>query len=188
MDKVHVEKTMLDGRLAERHTSFNKDGDKIVEIFAEEKRPLHLEKRVIQKHKQIVAEERTEYVRDGEVVEVEVKAVDAPVQMQMREHLGVVDHAKFVDGDYVKKSELGPVVTDAVVTGVATLMENFEFAPQSVQAPAMVAPIAAPPVYQAQQQIAERVSMTADNDKLVNWVLIGLIVAQLGFGFWVFFM
>lgn len=188
MDKrVEIQKTNLDGRAAERHTCFNDDGDKIVEIFAEEERPLKLEKRIIQKHKNVIAEERTEYIKDGEIIEVEVKSINPPVQMQLREHIGVADHSKLFSGEYVTKQELGPVVSEAVVTGIAQLLDNIEINQQSVKEE-VTAPMAETPIFTAQQQIAERVGIKADNDLTLNMIFALLIIAQLGFGFWVFFM
>jgi len=187
MDKqVEVEKTMLDGRYAERHTSYIANSEScpsgtIVEIFAEEKRPLHLEKRIIQTHKNIVSEERIEYIKDGEIVEVEVKSLDptANTTMQIKEHIGIADHAKIVDGEYVTKKELGPVISDAVVAGIASLLESVEVTHQKIDPQTQ---------FTAQKQIAERVEQNKGNDKIINAVLLCLIICQLGFGFWVFFM
>jgi hypothetical protein len=183
--QVEIEKTMLDGRYAERHTSYVANSEScpsgtIVEIFAEEKRPLHLEKRIIQTHKNIVSEERIEYIKDGEIVEVEVKSLDptANATMQIKEHIGIADHAKFIDGEYVTKKELGPVISDAVVAGIASLLENVEVVQQKIE----------PSQFTAQKQIAERMEQKKGNDTVVNMVLLCLIICQLAFGFWVFFM
>lgn len=183
MDKVEIERTILDGRVAERHTSFNEDGDKIVEIFAEDKRPLHLEKRIVQKHKNIVAEERTEYVKNGEIVEVEVKALDSGAPLQVQEHLGIADHASVMDGQYATKHD----VKDAVIAGIHELVDSMDFEPAPVQA--MAVPMHQPaPIMSAAEQIGQRVETKKSSDNAVNMLMIGLILAQLAFGFYVFFM
>ncbi len=180
MDKVEIERTILDGRVAERHTSFNENGDKIVEIFAEDKRPLHLEKRIVQKHKNIVSEERTEYVKNGEIVEVEVKAVDSGAKMQLREHIGVADHASVADGHYVTKHD----VAEAVVAGITTLMDSMEVealkdrAGHSVQSPTMSA------LQMTEQHIEEKKETNATTIMIMSM----LVMAQLAFAFYVFFM
>ena len=127
---VMVEKlTLGDGRRAEQHVMHNSDGDEIVEVFAEEARPLKLEERIIRKHKTIVSEERVEKVRDGEVVHFEIKSRDPVVPLQVVQRVGVADHAKIVDGDYVRKEEIGALVADAVVAGMSAMMDSYEPAP-----------------------------------------------------------
>lgn len=179
---------MLDGRYAERHTSSHPNGT-LVEIFAEEKRPLLLEKRIIQTHKNVMSEERIEYIKNGEIVEVEVKSINSanPATMQLTEHIGMVDHAKVIDGEYVTKKELGPVISDAVITGIASLLEGVEIV-QNKSIGLTQQKSTTPIQLSAQQQIAERVDKKSDNDGTVNMVLFGLIVCQLAFGYWVFFM
>ena len=177
MDKVEIERTILDGRVAERHVKFNEDGDKIVEVFAEDKRPLKLEKRIVQKHKNIVSEERTEYIKDGEIVEVEVKAVDANVKMELREHIGTADHAVTVDGQYATKQD----VAAAVVAGITEFVDSMEV--ETVRAQSM-------PVMSAAEQIEQRIEKkeTKSSDSSLNMIMGLLIFAQLAFGFYLFFM
>jgi len=181
-DNVEIERTILDGRAAERHTYFNGEDEKVTEIFAEEKRPLNLEKRVIQKYKKVVAEERTEMVKDGEIVEVEVKSIDPGVQMQIRERIGVADHAYTVDGQYATKQD----VAEAVIEGVKVLvdsMENYEpVEAQHYHGPVMSA------AEQIEQRVGSKEAKNANNDMAINVVMGVLILAQLAFGFYVFFM
>lgn len=183
MDKknVEIEKTMLiDGRLAERHVSYDENGNKIIEIFTEEKKPLHLEKRIIQKHKEILAEEIIENVKDGVVIEREVLSVEPPAQMKVVEHVGVVDHAKTVDGDYMTKKE----VSEAIIAGIASLLENM---PQNnLKAQEVEKQVFMP---MAEKKLADRVEAKSEtNNSMLNVVLGVLIVAQLGAVYWAFFM
>ena len=101
MDKVKIERTTLDGRVAERHVSYDENGNKVVEIFEEDKRPLHLSKRITQEHKEIVAKETTEYVKNGEVVEVEVEVVLVDV-------VGHISKALMLDPSYMCHVEAVP--------------------------------------------------------------------------------
>lgn len=190
-NSVDIEQTTFDGRMAERHTSFNDDGDKVVEIFAEEKRPLHLEKRIVQKHKNVLAEERVEHVRDGEIVEVEVRSLEPETRLQMREHLGIAEHYATDNKQYVTKQELcpelGPAISEAVVTGIQTMMENIDFSEEDDHAMHMHQPIMSAAA-QVQQRVKEGETKSGGTDSVVNMVLAVLIMLQLAFGFWVFFM
>ncbi len=176
---VEIEKTIVDGRLAERHVSYNENGDKIVEIFTEEKRPLHLEKRIVQKYKQIVAEEIIENVKDGNVIEREVLSVEPPAQLKVVEHVGMADHAKLINSEYATKKD----VTDAVVAAVASLLGNVEVKSASVD---KVPEKTFVPV--AEKKLAERVAEKPATDSSVNIVLVALIALQAGAVYWVFFM
>lgn len=182
MDKnVEIERTMIDGRLAERHISTNAEGDKVIEIFVEEKKPLSLEKRIVQKHKQILAEEVIETVKDGVVIEKEVLSVEPPTQMKTVEHVGIAEHAKTNDGEYMTKKE----VTDAIVAGISTLMEKFEVQEMSAQSEKKAF------VPTAERKLAERVEEKkedANSSSITNIVLGLLIVAQMGAIYWAFFM
>jgi hypothetical protein len=129
MSNLQVQKlTLDDGRVAERHVSTDEAGNEIIEIFAEEKRPLKLEKRVKREYKTVVAKETHEMVRDGEVTHVEVHSGEPEVPLKLQERIATVDHAQVVNGDYVRKDEIGRIVADSVVAGVSTLMANMEVA------------------------------------------------------------
>jgi hypothetical protein len=183
---VMVEKlTLGDGRRAEQHVTYNADGDEIVEVFAEESRPLKLEERIVRKHKTIVAEERIEKVRDGEVVHVETKSREPVVPLQVVERIGVADHAKIVDGDYVRKEEIVGLVSDAVVAGMCAVMENYEPAPvqevhhhhhaneTETESPA--------PIFKAQAAVEEHVAEKKKNDGTINAIMAGIVVVQIIF-------
>lgn len=168
-----IEKTMLDGRLVERHTSFNEDGDKIIEIFTEEKRPLHLEKRIVQKHKQVLAEECVEHIQGGEVIEREVRSIEPPKAMQVKEHIALAEHPRVIDGEYVSKQDIGPVVMETVLA----LLNQ-----QKIESK--------PATFSAQQMLADRVEETnsADNNKNITVIaMVVLIVIQLAACYFYFF-
>lgn len=192
--------TLEDGRHAEHHVTHDENGNEVVEIFAEEKRPLKLEKRIVREHKKVVARETHETIRDGEVVHHEVQSGEPDVPLQVRERIGVADHAKILDGDYVRKDEIGQLVADGVVAGVEALMENMEpvVVPKEEQhyepepapvyqepAPAPVyqepAPVAQEPMFKAQSVVEKNVAEKKKNDGMINIVLGVILVAQLGF-------
>ena len=187
--------TLDDGRHAERHISFDEDGNEIVEIFAEEKRPKKLEKRIVREHKKIVSKETHELVRDGEVIQREIVSRDSEPPMQIRERIGVADHAKVVDGDYVRKEEMERLVADAVVTGVSALMENMEPVVhnknyETQDRPVMSQPMEQQPqpVFTAQQAVEENVAEKKKNDGMLNIVMAGILIAQVAFFGYMFFV
>lgn len=181
-DTIRIEKiTLDDGRVAERHITTDASGNEVVEIFAEEKRPLKLEKRIVREMKSVVAKETHETIRDGEVTLQEVVAREQEVPLQVVSRMGVADHYKVVDGDYVHKNDIDKMITDGVVAGITALMENMEpVAAQSVKAE---------PVVRAQEVVAKSVEEKKKGDMTVNVVLGAIIVVQLVvFGVYMFFM
>lgn len=179
--------TLDDGRRAERHITLDQNGGEVVEIFAEEKRPLKLEKRIVREFKNIVSKEVHQTVKDGEVAYEEVRSVEPEVQLQVRSRVGLVDHHKLVDGDYVRKDEIDKLIADGVVAGVTALMEHME--PMQPAAPQQVAVQQAPkPVFKAQEVVEKSVEEKKKNDMLVNVIMGVIIVAQLGFFAYLFLM
>ena len=177
-DHIEIERTTLEGRMAERHTSYNENGDKVIEFFTEEKRPLHLEKRIVQKHKTIVAEEVEETVKDGMVIERQIRSVDPAPQMQMREHIGVANHASVIDGDYATKED----VKEAIVAGISSLIENLEMNSMQAMSNKNVKSL-------AEEQISNRVEGKKDTkDSGINMLLVVMIIAQVAIVYWAFFM
>ena len=75
-----VEKMGDDGCLAER----------VIEVHAEPPRPKFLEQRVVEKVRPVVYERQTDTIKDGQVVEKRVEALDPEVKMELRQHLGMV--------------------------------------------------------------------------------------------------
>lgn len=183
--------TLDDGRHAERHISFDEDGNEIVEIFAEEKRPKKLEKRIVREHKKIVSKETHELVRDGEIIEREIISRDAEPPMQIRERIGLADHAKIVDGDYVRKEEIDKIVADGVIAGVTALMENMEpmmYQRETMAQPQSHSPIKPEPIFNAQSVVEQNVENKKKSDGVINVVMAGILIAQLAFFGYMFFV
>lgn len=184
---VKIESIVMDdGRRAERHTTFDANGNKVVEIFAEEKRPLKLENRVVQEMKQVVAKEIRQQVRDGQVVVEEVVSTEPDAPLQLRSRIATADHAKVFDGDYIRKEEISELIADSVVAGVTAMMENM----QPVVSAHSVAPAAvhAAPTVSAQSIIEKNLEKKTSNEMLINIGLVLLIVGQVAFLGWKFFM
>jgi hypothetical protein len=180
-DSVNVKQlTLDDGRRAERHVTHDETGNEVVEIFAEERRPLKMEKRIVREHKQIVSRETHETIKDGEVAHIEVRSLEPDVPLQVRERIGLVDHHKVVDGDYVRKDEIGKIVADSVVTGVSALMDGMEPVVHHKEDDA--------PVFHAQSIVENNVADKAKNAGLINMVMGVILVAQLGFFGYMFFI
>lgn len=165
--------TLDDGRRAERHVFADPAGHEVVEIFAEEKRPLKLEKRIVREYKNIVSKETHQTVRDGNVTFEEVRSLEPEVPLQLRERLAVADHHKIVDGDYVRKDEINGLIADGVVAGVNALMEHIE--------PAVAAQSATRPVLRAQEAIERTVVAEKKNDWLVTAIFGTIAVGQIAF-------
>jgi hypothetical protein len=185
-NNVKVDQIVLqDGRRAERHTSVDAEGKEVVEIFAEERKPLKLEKRIVREKAQVVAREITETVQDGVVVDQETKEIPVPT-MQVTQHIGLADHAKVVDGEYVKRSEIGQMITDNVIAGIQALVEAQRDVqpeapvPQQVvqQAPMQVAP---QPRLSAQAAVEQNVEEKKKGQLLLDIALGVLIAGQVGF-------
>lgn len=172
-----------DGRQAERHITFDENGNEIVEVFAEEKRPLKLEKRIHREYKNIVAKETHETIKDGEVAHVEIRTNESDVPLKIVERIGVADHAKIVDGDYIRKDEIGKAISDGVVAGISALMENMDSVPSQVK------PEEKPtPIFKAQSVIENNVSEKNKKDQSTNLILGLILLAQLAFFGYMFFM
>ena len=181
-ESVNVKQlTLDDGRRAERHVTHDDSGNEVVEIFAEERRPLKMEKRIVREHKRVIAKETHETIKDGEVAHIEVRSLEPDVPLQVRERIGVVDHHKVVDGDYVRKDEIGKIVADSVVTGVSALMEGMEPVVHHKEE-------SHEPVFHAQSVVENNVADKAKNAGLINMVMGVILVAQLGFFGYMFFI
>lgn len=182
-NEVRVHKmTLDDGRHAERHISVDENGNEVVEVFAEEKRPFKLEKRIHREYKKVVAKETCETIKDGEVAHIEVRSGDSEVPLKVVERIGVANHAKIVDGDYVRKEEIGKIVADSVVAGVAALMENMEPVLEKNEPQPQ-------PIFKAQAVVENNVAEKTKNDSTANIVMAVILLAQLGFfGYMIFMM
>lgn len=177
--EVKIQKiTLDDGRMAERHISFDEAGNEIIEIFAEEKRPLKLEKRVQREFKTVVAKETHETIRDGEITLAEVHAVTPDVPLRLVERLGVAEHAKVVNGDYVSKDEISKIVAESVVAGVSAMMENMEPMAHHAQGTYVAHH---QPVVTAQSIVEQNVANKKGGDTMINVIMGVILLAQLGF-------
>ena len=180
-EEIRVQRmTLDDGRSAERHISKDENGDEIVEIFAEEMRPLKLEKRIHREFKNVIAKETHETIKDGEVAHVEVRSGDSEVPLKVVERIGVANHAKIVDGDYVRKDEIGKLVSDAVVQGVTVLMENMDVPTEAAPQPQ--------PIFRAMSVVENNVAEKKSNDYTINIVLGVILFAQMCFFGYVYFV
>lgn len=97
MDDIRVERFRLkDGRYGETKVKEVRDANEcgrsevVYEHFEEEPRQLQLRQRVVEKTKPVVYERVLESVKDNVVVERKVESCDPTVQMQLREHLGLI--------------------------------------------------------------------------------------------------
>jgi hypothetical protein len=172
--------TLDDGRRAERHITIDEKGQEVVEIFAEEKRPLKLEKRILREYKNVISKEVHQTVKDGEVAYEEIHSTEPEVPLQLRSRVGVTDHYKVVDGDYVRKDEIGSLIADGVVAGVTALMEQYE--PVSAQKQP------SQPALKAQEVVEKTVENKKKNDMVVNVVMGIIILAQIAFFGYIFLM
>lgn len=176
MDNMKIEQIVLqDGRRAERHTFVDTEGKEVVEIFAEELRPLKLEKRISRESKSYVARETEETVQDGTVVEKKVKENPQP-EIKVTEHIGVADHAKLVAGDYIRRDEIGKLITDSVVAGVGALIE-----PKGLRDVSAKPEVATRPKVSAQAVVEQNVEDKKSKQLWVDLGLGALIVAQVVF-------
>lgn len=165
--------TLDDGRKAERHITYDADGREIIEIFAEEKKPLKLEKRVIKEMKQVVAKETHETIRDGEVIFQEVKSLEPDIPLELRQRIAVVDHDRVVNGEYLTKEQAAEMVQEGVVAAVSTLLQNIEPVQlHSQSAKAVVKPL------KAQQLVEDNVEETKKKQGTLEIVMGIVLVAQ----------
>lgn len=168
-----VEKfTLEDGRMAERHITLNPAGEKVVEVFVQEKLPLKLEKRITEKKKEVVHEQKVETIKDGEVVEVKVLSTEPNVKMELREHIAKTDKDQIGALNYATKKDLIDVVTQAVVAGVAAAKPQ----PVAVQQPA-----APKPLFRAQSVVEDNVAAKKKNDAIWIGVMVIALIAQVAF-------
>ncbi len=178
-DHIQVKQlTLDDGRRAERHVTHDDSGNEVVEIFAEERRPLKMEKRIVREYKKIVSKETHETIKDGEISHIEVRSLEPEIPLQVRERIGVADHHKVIDGDYVRKEEIGKIVADSVVTGVTALMEGMD----------PVAHHDEQPMFHAQSVVEKNVADKNKSDGMANIVMGIILIAQCAFFGYMFLM
>jgi hypothetical protein len=177
MNNVKIEKITVDGKQAERHTTIGPDGTETIEIFVEQQVPLKLEKRIILEKKSVVARETTETLRDGEVVNREVKEIDdSPLQKVKEQPVQKCD-------DYVRKDEIAQMIADGVVAGISAAFvdkkepekaadwTNLDYAAKSD----------VEPTFNAQALLEQKVGNKKDSSLVGNIVVGVLITANIAF-------
>lgn len=111
-----IEKIMTeDGRWAERRIFTEENGDKLVELWAEEPRDLKLENRVVEKHSTItvISERKTEKVNaEGEIYDVKIESINPKEDIRLVEHIGLA--TKENTSKFATKEELKEVVIAAI--------------------------------------------------------------------------
>lgn len=185
IEKLHLE----DGRWAERHSYLGEDGSEVVEMYVEPQRNLALDKRVINKKKEILAEQRIETIRNGEVVDVEVHSVDAPTKLELREHIRKVDNSE--RGDFVTKDQLKDVMKSvmAPVVEALSLKKNDPYEEEYKSLKDIPKAFSNDmPVFKAQSLVEDRVDETKKKNEFYIYVgLGGFLLAQTGFLIWLMF-
>ena len=93
--------------------------------------------------------------------------------------IGIAEHHKVVDGDYVRKEEISQIVADSVVTGVSALMEGMD-------------PVAhhkdEEPMFHAQSIVEKNVADKKKSDGMANIVMGIILIAQCAFFAYMFLM
>jgi hypothetical protein len=174
VDKEVKKIRLEDGRNAERHT-IDEGNQRTIELYAEDQRPLKLEKRVVEKVKPVVYERTIQSIQDGNVVEEKVEALEPKVDLQLREHLGVAQNSALGVSPYVTKNELVNTVVEAVkalrmvdVPQPVPMQTDFtaqSFVPRNIQ-----------------DEIADRLSnVKKDGIKTTDMVLTLAVIGNFGF-------
>ena len=111
-EKQFVDRIYLrDGREAEQRVveRLGNDGsvtERVTEIHAEPAKTMALEQRIIERVKPIVFEREIDTIKDGQVVEKKVEALDPEVKMELRQHLGLEPAPVVVPEQPMTKSDL----------------------------------------------------------------------------------
>jgi len=177
--KTVVEKIRLeDGRHAEKHVT--DDGEtRVVELHAEPKRDKLLEKRIVEKRRNVICERTIESIdpSTGDVVEQLVESIDPPEsRMQLVKHIAV-------EGDSVStmsvKEDCSVTREDlvsAIVTAVRAMKDHDEEVP-AVQSKTVKAQSASQ-VSAYQELVGERVLQSQQQTPVMNLTLLMVIAAQ----------
>lgn len=153
-NEVKVEKlTLEDGRHAERRTSVDHQGNEVIEIYAEEVKPLKLEKRIVREMKTVVARELHQTLENGQISTEEVVAVDGlqnPVA--------------------VTKDDVAKMIQQAVESVLEKKSHCDNAKPKMISQ-----------VLNAQEIVEKNVEEKNKNNNMINIVLGVIIVAQVLF-------
>jgi len=180
--KTVVERIQLeDGRHAERHVT--DDGEtRVVELHAEPKRDKLLEKRIVEKRRNVICERTIESVdpSTGEVVEQLVESIDPPEsRMQLVKHIALEQQGVSALG--VKKEDCSVTreeLIDAVVSAVRAIKEHENVEPPQQPAPKAVKAQSVPQVSAYQELVGERVLQSQQKTPAMNLTLLMIIAAQ----------
>ena len=155
--------TLEDGRIAERRVSIDADGNEVIELYAEEKRPLKLEKKVVREYKKVLAKEVHQTIKDGEVVGVEEKAnvVDSPLRVV--EKVAVNDNS---------------AAMEKLVSAMECLVDNMEV----VKAQSVA------PVISAQSLVEANVAEKEKSSMKGNLLVIALVAINVAYWGYVLFI
>ena len=155
--------TLEDGRIAERRVSIDADGNEVIELYAEEKRPLKLEKKVVREYKKVLAKEVHQTIKDGEVVGVEEKAnvVDSPLRVV--EKVAVNDNS---------------AAMEKLVSAMECLVDNMEV----VKAQSLA------PVISAQSLVEANVAEKEKSSMKGNLLVIALVAINVAYWGYVLFI
>lgn len=184
---MKIEKLNLeDGRIAERRSFINDEGNEVVELFTEPKKNLNLDKRIINKRKEIVSEQIVQTIKDGEVVEEEVFSQEPPVKLEKVRHIQKEDYDQV--GDYVTNERLSRAIAEAmtplfeklsVAKSEPKLFSN-EYTP--VETPSYVETTKS-----TRSLITEHVDEKKKNDKKTLLFFGVIAIGQVGFLLWLTF-
>jgi len=179
--KTVVEKIRLeDGRHAEKHVT--DDGEtRVVELHAEPKRDKLLEKRIVEKRRNVICERTIESIdpATGDIVEQLVESIDPPEsRMQLVKHIAVESDS--VSAMSVKEdcSVTREDLVTAIVTAVRAIKDHDEEEPVVVQQAKTVKAQSAPQVSAYQELVGERVLQSQQKTPVMNLTLLMVIAAQ----------
>lgn len=201
-DKIKVEKwTLEDGRRAERRVteqqSADGQGEKVVELFVEDERPLKLQQRVVEKTKPVICERKIETIDPvtGNVVEQKIEALEPKVPLQVVDHIRVAQAPAAVVAQAAPNEGDRPVTKQEMIDAiVAAIKANREVVYTPAPTPVAAAPAPkAPNKKLATFGIAEELEKAVEPAKkpisVADMALYGIIAAQVvGLAYILFFM
>jgi hypothetical protein len=168
--KIAVQKISLeDGRLAERHSYVDENGNEVIELFAEEVKPLHIEQRIIREYKNVVAKETRQTFQNGEVVQQEVLSTEPDVPLQIRERIAV-KAPEVPENSFATKADLDEMVS------------RLTYQMQIKDPPVSNIPLT------AQALVEKNVEEKNQNKLVINLVLAAILLVNVAFIGYVYFL
>lgn len=184
IEKLNLE----DGRIAERRSFTNELGNEVIELFTEPKRNLNLDKRIINKKKEIISEQIVQTIKDGEVVEEEVFSHEPPVKLEKVRHIQTENFDQV--GDYVTKDSLSRAISEAMNPLIEKLSQD-QSQKQKLFSDVVMSPVAEKYASEEPKKYTpELVSKNIDdkkNDKKTLLFFGAIAVGQIGFLLWLTF-